>query len=166
VFPGKPFHLVYTFALHILKSSHTNCRDKYISLVIKGQKIRYRTLDIADMKYQGSVLQTGKATDDDDYSVMVYGSINNNDKQSFIEGMYIEAEIITSDRVSFGLPNEAVHNDGDKTYILVKQQETDDNIIFDKLYIETGQQYQNNIEIITDTLIRDVLIDGAFFITE
>lgn len=136
--------------------------EKDISRIKPGQTIRYRKADALDEWHTGKVTVTGKSVDPESRSATVLGHISEEDKNTFIYGMYVEADIIIQGREAYGLPNEAIQKEEDKYFIFVKKAEEGDVIRFEKLYVNTGQVSEDSTEIITDHVINDILIKGAF----
>lgn len=109
-----------------------------------------------------TVMTVGKSIDAESKTIPVYGKMLEEDKKSFMDGMYIEVEIITQGRLAYGLPNEAIQREEDKYFVFVKKAEEGDRMLFEKLYVNTGHVTEDSTEILTDTEIKDILIKGAF----
>lgn len=139
--------------------------EKDVVHIEKGQTIRYRSADAMNNWYAGEVAIVGRSVDPESRTIPVYGRIREEDKNIFMDGMYIEAEIITQGREAYGLPNEAVQREEDKYFLFVKKSFEGEDYIFEKLYVNTGQVTEDSTEIISDKQINDILIKGAFNLT-
>jgi len=136
--------------------------EKDVPLIEPGQVIRYRSADAMDHWHVGKVGMVGRSVDSESRTISVYGSIGEEDKDDLMDGMYVEAEVVTRDRQAYGLPNEALLREDDKYFVFVKTAEDGDDLIFHKLYVNTGQMTEDSTEILTDDEIHDILIRGAF----
>ncbi len=136
--------------------------EKDLLRIEKGQPVRYRGTQSLGAWHPGTVMTAGRSVDAESKSAVVYGKIGERDYRDLVNGMYIEAEIIARGRQAYGLPNEAVQQDGEKSFVFVRKDETDGNIRLKRVYVETGQAGEEYTEIMSDTIIRDILVKGAF----
>ncbi|MBN2480551.1 MAG: efflux RND transporter periplasmic adaptor subunit [Bacteroidales bacterium] len=139
--------------------------EKDVSRIEPGQTIRYRKADALDEWHMGAVTMVGKSVAPEARTIPVYGRIRDEDKDAFMDGMYVEAEIITQGREAYGLPNEAIQQEENKHFVFVIKAEQDDEILLEKRYVNVGQVTETHTEIITETAIADILIEGTFNLT-
>ncbi|MBN1158262.1 MAG: efflux RND transporter periplasmic adaptor subunit [Bacteroidales bacterium] len=135
--------------------------EKDVLHIQPGQLIRYRNVDAPDEWHVASVRIVGKSVDPETRTIPVYGRIEEEDKEVYLDGMYVEAEIITQDREAYGLPNESIQKEEDKFFIFAKKDEGDDEIFFERRYVTVGQVSETHTEIITDTALTEILVKGA-----
>ena len=84
----------------------------------------------------------------------------------FIEGMYIEADVLTGKTTAAYLPEKAVIQEGERYVVLVKSGEKDGNMIFRKVVVRTGRTENGRVEILNPGVIggHEVLVEGAYFL--
>jgi cobalt-zinc-cadmium efflux system membrane fusion protein len=132
----------------------------------EGQDIRFRVTQSGNDFYEGEVIMVGKSVEGADRKVIVYGKIVNTDSSAFISGMFVEAEVFVRQRISCGLPNEAIANEGGKKFVFVLKSSDSENLVFEKRYVETGQTSEDLTEIFCHNDSCTVLVKGAFNLAE
>jgi multidrug efflux pump subunit AcrA (membrane-fusion protein) len=116
-----------------------NIFEKDISGIRGWQTVRFRKGDELNGWYYGTVDNVGRSVDPVTRMIPVFVRLQPGAGNNFIDGMYVESEIIKDDRKAPGLPNGAVHAEEDKYFVFTKVNETADSIFFKKLYINRGQ---------------------------
>ena len=139
-----------------------NIFEKDISGIRGWQTVRFRKGDELNGWYYGTVDNVGRSVDPVTRMIPVFVRLHAGAGNNFIDGMYVEAEIIKDDRKAPGLPNGAVHAEEDKYFVFTKVNETADSIIFKKLYINRGQVNDEMTEIISTAPVTDVLVQGSY----
>lgn len=150
-----------------------NNEHKHIELVIfekdvlkvrEGMKILFNLPENSAETFEGEVHLIGKAIDETNRTVKVHGHLNE-ENESFLVGMFVEAEIITDTVEKFALPSNAVLEEDGDFFILVLNEKNENQFIFEKTYIKIGLKEENWVEIIDDTSNlknKEILIKGAF----
>ncbi|UGU15306.1 efflux RND transporter periplasmic adaptor subunit [Sinomicrobium kalidii] len=93
--------------------------EQDIRKVKTGQSIQFVVPGIGDGSYQGEVYLTGKSFDMDNKTVKVHGHIEG-EHPDFIRGLYLEARIYTGKKEIRALPEDALVEEGGKTFVFVK----------------------------------------------
>jgi cobalt-zinc-cadmium efflux system membrane fusion protein len=81
----------------------------------------------------------------------------------FIHRMYVEAEIFTCEREVLALPEEALIREPDRDFVLLLEDETEDQFFFRKFPVQTGVTRQGFTEIL-DAGESPVLIEGVYIL--
>jgi cobalt-zinc-cadmium efflux system membrane fusion protein len=134
---------------------------KDLSSLAQNQKVLFYDPDMKDQKYEAHLQFIGKTIDKQSKTIQCIAYMNDEDKMHFVDGMYVECEIITSERQSMAIPTQALIKDGYNHYVLVKSGEEDDKILFSKVEIEIGREELEYTEIITEGL-NDILLKGVY----
>lgn len=156
-------------AVSIVRTEHLHLElkvfEKDISKIKKGQTITFYRPDNNAEHYEGEVFLIGHAVDLSDRTVNVHGHLKNEaDREHFMPGMYIEAEILVNNKHYPALPSTAVVNLDDRNYVLVKKTFDNNKYTFIQKLVEVGMTNNNYIQILNAEEFRnaDILVKGAF----
>lgn len=136
--------------------------EKDIMKVKKGQQIRFKIPEASNETFLAEVHLVGTTIDEQTRRVKVHGHIEDDEKENFIVGMFVDANIMTSTSKSLGLPKEAIVEEEDHTFVLVLDNKNNDEYHFKKVMLNLGQQTENNVEILNPEVLKDkqILIKG------
>jgi len=135
--------------------------EKDIMNIKKGQKIQFQIPEASKEIYEADVYLVGTTIDAVSRRVQVHGHVHN-DKENFIVGMFVEAEIITESAKSLGLPQEALIKLEDETYILILEKKENNEFHFEKVKLELGKKTEDAAEILNSEALKNkqILIKG------
>ncbi|MFH1001187.1 MAG: efflux RND transporter periplasmic adaptor subunit [Bacteroidota bacterium] len=137
--------------------------EKDVLKIENGQKIRFRVPDAGNEYYEGSVFQVNKAIDMDKRTLLVLGHIGN-ESLNFLQGMYVEAEILTEEIKGLAVPTRAVAEENGQSYILRFVEETNERLIFEKVFVKFGRINEQYSQIIDSELkAGDKIMDKGVF---
>ncbi len=148
-------------SIHLL----LNVFENDVMKIGPGQKVVFHTIGADRQIFSATVYLVGKSLDEKTRTVKVYARPEQKDIP-FVQGMYIEAEILT-DRITCPyLPEKAVVQQGERYLVLVKTGEKGDNLLFRKTEVKTGRKEEKRVEIRNPEVIgnREVLANGAYFL--
>ena len=129
--------------------------------VKKEQKILFKIPEASEDTFNAEVHLVGTTIDDKNRQVKVHGHVDNEDA-NFIVGMFVEAEIITNSTKSIGLPKEAIIALDEGNYVLVLEEEENNEFHFEKIKLNIGKTSEDNVEILNLEALKDrqILIKG------
>lgn len=137
--------------------------EKDVLKIENGQKIRFRVPDAGNEYYEGSVFQVNKAIDMDKRTLLVLGHIAN-ESLNFLQGMYVEAEILTEQIKGLAVPTRAIAEENGQSYILRFVEETNESLIFEKVFVKFGRITEQYAQIIdSDLKAGDKIMDKGVF---
>ena len=118
--------------------------EKDIQKVSEGQKVIFTTPNDPAMKYKGTIYQAGKALDNNK-TAMAYAKIDL-PSASLISGMFINATILISSSETVAVPDEAVVQFNEKSYIFISKGTRMENgkTIYDFMAIEVTKGANGN----------------------
>lgn len=87
--------------------------------VQEGQLVKFQVGNRLDTTYTAKVYAVGKVFEDNPKAVHVHADIQG-DANNMIPGIYVKGRILTGDATVAALPEEAVIQEGEKSYIFVK----------------------------------------------
>mgnify|MGYP001037784182 FL=1 len=154
--------LVNTDHLHL----EINIFEKDLSSVKIGQHILFNIQNGSEMDYEATVHLVNKTIDPENRTIGIHGHlIDESLNDLFTPGMYLEARIeVSSDSVQ-ALPEATVVDMENKYYVLVLEQQTNENYTFVKKEVQIGAKSNGFVEIINAKSFKNsdqFLTSGAF----
>lgn len=156
-------------ALTIMNTEHLhielNIFEQDLATIKIGQDVSFKLMN-NPVIYEATVYLINKAIDPEKRTIKVHCHLSNEDEaELFTPGMYVEAEIFTSNDPALALPIDAVISIEAKSYLLELEDSTKGEYTFTRKEVKVGQSNEEFIEILnvnsfkTDTKI---LTKGAF----
>ncbi|AUC82738.1 efflux RND transporter periplasmic adaptor subunit [Lacinutrix sp. Bg11-31] len=136
--------------------------EKDIMKIKKDQKIEFKIPEASNKKYEAEVHLVGTTIDEQTRRVKVHGHVDN-DKENFIVGMFVDADIIIDSKKGLGLPKEAIIEIGDDHFVLILEEQHGEGFQLEKIKLELGKQTETNVEILNIATLKDkqVLVKGT-----
>lgn len=154
--------------LEIINDTHKHLElvifEKDVLKVKAGQPIKFKLPENSEVSYDAEVHLIGTSIDEKNRTVKVHGHMEK-ELQSFLVGMFVEAEIITNSIQKMALPSASILEEDGKLYILVLKDKIENNYNFEKIQITIGNKNEDFTEISDPTELfnnKQVLIKGAF----
>ena len=138
--------------------------EKDVMSVKEGQKIRFKLPENSTLWYDAEVHLIGKSIDEKNRTVKVHGHLEN-EKQDFLVGMFVEAEIVTNEVQKLALPISAIIEEDNSSAILLLTEQKDGNYQFEKRTVEIGLKNENFVEVVgSENSLKDkqILVKGVF----
>jgi cobalt-zinc-cadmium efflux system membrane fusion protein len=140
--------------------------EKDILKIEEGQEIMFRIPDASTENFVGEVHLIGKIVDEEKRIIRVHGHLKNEeDRRKVISGMYVDAEIITEQNDTYGVPESAIVTEDGKNFVLIFSHKDGDLSKFQKKEVDIGQRRNGFVQILNvDQFSKqeDILINGAF----
>jgi len=136
--------------------------EKDIMQIKKDQKIEFTIPEASDKTFEAEVHLVGTTIDEQTRRVKVHGHVDN-DKENFIVGMFVDADIIIDSKIGFGLPKEALIEVDNKFFVLILDEENTDEFRFETFKLELGKQTEAYVEILNSEALKDkqIVIKGT-----
>ena len=157
-----------TEIVEIINTEHIHLEliafEKDVLNIKKGQEILFSVPESSSKVYKAEVYLVGTNIDTDTRTITVHGHIEDSEKVSFITGMFIDAQIISSGKSKNALPKNALIRNGEDYFALVLKSKTEDNYTFEKVRVNIGIEDKDYIEITNFKSLeeKDILLDSAF----
>ena len=92
----------------------------------------------------------------------MHGHVDN-EKENFIVGMFVEAEIITDEIKRIGLPKTAIIDVEETSFALILEDQNDTEFQFKKIPLVLGKQTEDYAEILNTGDLKDqqILVNGT-----
>jgi len=157
-------------AVELVDSDHIhlelNVFEKDIQKVKIGQDVRFKLPDVDGIWYDAEVHLVGKTVEGDNRTVNVHGHLKDESLATlFIPGMYVESQITTESSKVMALPEDAVVNVGNESFVLVKLNSSTDGLTFEKRQVVPGQTENKWLEILNPEDFKStdqILTKGGF----
>ena len=136
--------------------------EKDILKVKKDQKILFQIPEASDKTFEAEVHLVGTTIDEQTRRVKVHGHVDN-DKENFIVGMFVDADIIIDSKKGFGLPKEAIIEVDNEFFVLILEEENTNEFHFETFKLALGKQTEAYVEILNFEALKDkqILIKGT-----
>ena len=136
--------------------------EKDIMQIKKDQKIEFTIPEASDKTFEAEVHLVGTTIDEQTRRVKVHGHVDN-DKENFIVGMFVDADIIIDSKKGFGLPKEALIEVDNEFFVLILDEENTDEFRFETFKLELGKQTEAYVEILNSEALKDkqIVIKGT-----
>ena len=136
--------------------------EKDIMQIKKDQKIEFTIPEASDKTFEAEVHLVGTTIDEQTRRVKVHGHVDN-DKENFIVGMFVDADIIIDSKIGFGLPKGALIEVDNEFFILILDEENTDEFHFETFKLELGKQTEAYVEILNFEALKDkqIVIKGT-----
>lgn len=141
-------------ALTIVNTDHLhieiNIFEKDITKVKNGQPIRFSVQNNPNHFYNASVYLIHKEVDPEKRTIGIHAHLENEETLSkiFTPGMYVEADILTSNVIKAAIPKDALVDLDGKYYALVLINKTKDGYSFIQKEIKPGESNTTYTEIL------------------
>jgi len=138
--------------------------EKDIMKLKKDQKIDFKIPEASDENYKAEVHLIGTSIDEN-RTIKVHGHLLNESQNRFLVGMFVEAHIITDNKLKLSLPTDALVELDGEYYALILVLSEENKFHFEQVKIKIGSSYEGFTEIInaSDFTSKDQFITkGAF----
>ena len=155
--------------LEIVNTDHIhlelNVFEKDILKIKKTQKIEFKIPESSNKTFDGEIHLVGTSINKN-RTIKVHGHINDEKNHNFISGMFVEGKVICDSKKELALPKKAIVKTENKFAVLVLNSKTENNYIFDKIYIETNIENENYTQITNYPSLenKQILIKGIYML--
>ncbi len=130
-------------AVELIDPKHLHLKlqifERDLPKVEEGQKIRFVLQDDPETSYEAQVYLVGKSINPERRTISLHADlVNEEQKELFNAGMYVEAEIFTSSEWLPSLPEDALVDVDDRNFVLVEQESNEESIRFLKREVKPG----------------------------
>ena len=129
----------------------------------EGQLLSFYNANNIKQKYKAKIISIGKSINPETKTIKCIAELDNSNGQVFINGMYFRVDVIIDNHNAMALPSQAVIKTGNNHYVLVKDNEDDNNLYFKKEVVITGIEADGFTQIIGDKTLVDVLVVGTYY---
>lgn len=151
----------------LINTSHKHLElevfEKDVLKIAKGQQIRFRVPDAGSAYYKGTVFQVNKSIDSQKKTLLVHGHLAD-EEANFLQGMYVEADILTDGVKGLAVPSRAVFEEDGAFYILRYVETTDSDYVFEKTEVKLGKANEQYTQLLNSELKEgDRILDKGVF---
>ncbi|HPR32463.1 MAG TPA: efflux RND transporter periplasmic adaptor subunit [Prolixibacteraceae bacterium] len=128
-----------------------------------GQKVIFYEPGRKELIHTARLKFIGREIDSETQSLNCIASIDSVAFKQFVNGLFVEGQIITSSFEALALPSTAVFFKGNESFVLVKTSEDDQSITLERKRVQTGKITSDFVEINTSGLT-EVLVNGVYYL--
>lgn len=154
--------------LEIIDNDHIHIElsvfEKDIMKVKKGQPIHFQIPEASNETYDAEVHLIGTSIEEN-RTIKVHGHLLDESGTNFLTGMFVEASIVTEQKLAMALPSEAIVTIDNSSYVLLLDQENENGQHFKKVAVQIGNSYDDFISITNSAKFQSTdrfLAKGAF----
>ncbi len=128
------------------------------------QSIEFRVPNADNKTFRAEIHRVGQSVDPEKRTVTVHADLLEENPR-FVTGMYVEAQILTDTVRAPALPESAIVQDQEQSYLLTLIQQSDSAYVFKKQRVKTGRTADGQVELLNPQLLKPedvVLVSGAF----
>ncbi|ASV28752.1 efflux RND transporter periplasmic adaptor subunit [Maribacter cobaltidurans] len=130
--------------MEIINNDHVHLElsvfEKDIMKVKKGQRITFKIPEASGDIFNAEVHLVGTSIDEN-RTIKVHGHLEDEDKENFLTGMFVEAQIITDDIQARALPSEAIVTIDDTANVLVLEKKEGDTYYFSQKEVTIKEEH-------------------------
>ncbi len=135
--------------------------EKDLSELAVGQEVVFYNLESNISEFKAIITHLGRSIDADTKTIQCTARIISGERNTLVNGLLVEATIITCQREALSLPTEALFKVEDHYVVLSFIEEIEGNMIFHKTHIEPGIVQKEFTEVFDEDL-KDILIEGGY----
>jgi cobalt-zinc-cadmium efflux system membrane fusion protein len=125
-----------------------------------GLKVIFYNPDRPDRTFAATLLQAGRSIDPITKKIHCTAQIVEGIATGLVDNLYVEASIITGQREVLAVPEEAVFQKGDRSFILTFIGQDEGALVFQTTQVQAGATRNGYVEIL-DQDLHQVLIKGG-----
>lgn len=141
-----------TSIMEIINNDHVHLElsvfEKDIMKVKKGQKIEFKIPEASDNTFKAEVHLVGTSIEAN-RTIKVHGHLEDEGKENFLTGMFVEANIITEDITSKALPSTAIVSIDNVSNLLILDKKEGDTYYFSQKEVTLKEEH-NGYSIIAE----------------
>ena len=135
--------------------------EKSIADVKVGQEVNFFLPDQPEKEFRATLSHIGKSVSPESRTFECFAELSADDKELFVNNMYVVARIVTCEREARAVPEEALIREPERDFVLILVQEEADEMTFRKVPAQTGVTRQGHTEIL-DSSLSSILLEGAY----
>ena len=135
--------------------------EKSLASLGEGQKVYFSIPDQPDKQYVATLSHIGRSVDPQSRTVACYAKLEGSESALLFEHMYVECRIVTCERETHAVPEDALLREDGTDYALILTGESDQVLSFKKIPVKTGIT-QNGLTEILEKDLSNVLLKGAY----
>lgn len=131
--------------MEIMNTDHIHLElkvfEKDLLQLKKDQEILFSVPEASKETFKGDVHLVGTSIDPNSRIAMIHGHIDEKDSQNFTAGMFVEAQIVTGTSNHFALPENAIVELDGVNYVLLIENENNDEYQLHSAKVKVGATY-------------------------
>lgn len=132
--------------MEIMNTDHIHLElkvfEKDLLQLKKDQEILFSVPEASKETFKGDVHLVGTSIDPNSRMAMIHGHIDEKDEQNFTAGMFVEAQIVTGTSNHLALPENAIVELDGVNYVLLIENENNDEYQLHSARVKVGATYQ------------------------
>ena len=141
--------------------------EKDLLQIKEGQKINFKIPEASNTIFYAEVHLVGTSIDKMTRTSTIHGHLHDDEEQNFAIGMFVDAEIEISSSQSLAIPETAIIEKDEETFILLLKSFHGENYSFEAVHATIGKKHDGFVEILSTNLnpTDKILTIGAYGLT-
>ena len=154
--------------MEIINTDHIHIEltafEKDLMRIKEGQAINFKIPEASETIYDAEVHLVGTSIDETTRTAKIHGHLHDDEKNNFAIGMFVDAEIETTNSKAMAIPENAIVEHGEENVILVLKSFENDVYIFETIEINVGKKHNGFVEILSSNIksTDKILTKGAY----
>lgn len=136
--------------------------ERNIGSVKQGQKVSFYINGNKGVKYNATINSVGKIIMQDSKSIECFASIENSGNLNIAGNQFVEGEIYSDLDSVLSVPETAIVNSENESYLLFFEKEENDKYYFKKIKVSLGRKTDNMVELTDKLPSARILIKGVY----
>jgi len=136
--------------------------EKNINNIQNGQTVSFYLNGNKSMTYKAVISAVGKSITLDSKSIECFAAIDNPKSINLVSNQFVEGEVYTAIDSVLSVPETAIINSENESYILIYEKEVNSIYYFKKTKVKTGRIYNSHIELIGQIPVGKLLVAGTY----
>lgn len=141
---------------------HFSIFEKDIHKIKTKQLVEFYLNGNSNKKYNAEIISIGQYIKNDSKSIDCCAEINNLKNLNIISNQFAEGNIFSTIDSAMAIPQTAIINSENESYVLVLKNKDDSNYYFQKEKIDKGRSSKNYIEIKEQLSSNELLVEGGY----
>lgn len=139
--------------------------EKNINQIKPGQEVSFYLNGNKSAKHKATINAVGKTIIADSKSIECFASINDVKSINMVGNQFAEGEVYTTIDSALSVPETAIINSENDSYVLVFQKEENSTYYFKKIKVKVGRKVNKQIELTEKLPKSKLLVNGIYNIS-
>ncbi len=136
--------------------------EKNINKITTGQTVEFYLNGNKSVKYKATINAVGKTIMPDSKSIECFAIIDNPKSINMVSNQFVEGEVNTAVDSVISVPETAIINSENDSYLLIYEKEVNSIYYFKKIKVNTGRKANNYIELTEQLPTDKLLVNGVY----
>jgi len=154
--------------MEIINTDHIHIEliafEKDLMRIKEGQAINFKIPEASETIYDAEVHLVGTSIDENTRTAKIHGHLHDDKKNNFAIGMFVDAEIETTNRKAMAISENAIAERGEETVVLKLASFENDIYTFEAIEVSIEKKHNGFVEVVSEKIkaTDKILTKGAY----